>query len=369
MRLKTFIQKIALSVLAMGFVVSSFSQDSATFDPQQGVWRLYYQDSETDQWVNKSYVTQTAIEPSIKTTVRWADDHFTYDYRIKNGRHAKQTIGFIRIWGIPHIFQAANQPQVTGNITDSPQLWSDQVEARNVVKRAFENKTIRTPKGWSGSIRIDQKVNQTSFVWVPGLKDTDSDGIKPGQSEAGFAVMRPELPGVARTLMQGRTAEPWGLDNLPSTPFWSQKVDEIQDQDYLLVPVLAPVIAIPQPYNGAELARRIKAHVQIWVKYGHATPAMVERLNRQFDALIPALEMGNKTAVRAAFIAMLTEVFRNHENMKHEQSDEDDDAHDALALPHKLKKNITVAQPIDRIAARALVFDMKYLLTRAEIEK
>jgi hypothetical protein len=186
---------------------------------------------------------------------------------------------------------------------------------------------------------------------------------------AGFAALRPELPGVARVYLQGRTAEPWGLDNLPNTPFWSQKVDEIQDQDFLLVPVLAPVIAVPQPYNSAELARRIKAHVQTWVKYGHATPATIDILNRQFDVLIPALENGNKSAVRAAFVAMLTEVFSHHKNMKHEQSDEDDDEHDGAALPHKLKKNTTATLAIDRVAARALIFDMKYLLARMEAEK
>lgn len=147
-----------------------------------------------------------------------------------------------------------------------------------------------------------------------------------------------------------------------------------QDQDFLLVPVLAPVIVVPQPYSGAELARRLRSHTQTWLKYGHINAEVLDRLNRQFDTLIPALEGNNKAAARAAAMAMFKEVFDHHPSLTHQKLDEDDEDQAAEALPNKQAGRTgaavsAVPQSItmDRVAARALAFNLLYLLTRMEI--
>lgn len=226
---------------------------------------------------------------------------------------------------------------------------------------------IKAPKGWSAGLRVDEKEGQTSFVWSPGLKDTDPDGIEPSRSQGGFTVLRPELPGVARTYLQGSIEEPWGLDELPETPFWTAKVDEIEAQDYLLVPVLAPVIPVPNPYNGAELARRLKAHVQTWLKYGHINADVLTRLNRQFDVLIPALEISNKQSVRATVAAIRKECADLHHDLDDAKAGEDDDDHDAAALPRtSTQRSAAPALTLDRVAARALMFNLRYLVDRMD---
>ncbi|MGH8440609.1 MAG: hypothetical protein ACRERW_16390 [Pseudomonas sp.] len=350
------------------------AQDSAVFDAQQGTWRLYYQDTETAQWVSKTYVQQNAIKPSINTVLRWNGQQFNYHYRVSNRRDAKQAIDTIRIWGIPLVYPVPDLPPITANVKTDPDGEDRQQWAQLAVKRKFQNEVIKAPKGWDAGLRVDAKANQTSFVWTPGLKDTDPDGIAPGTHQNGFAVLRPELPGVARAKLTGSTEEPWGLDNLPDTHFWSQKVDEIQDQDFLLVPVLAPVIVVPQPYSGAELARRLKAHTQTWLKYGHIHADVLNRLNRQFDVLIPALEGSNKAAARAAAIEMFKEVFSHHPGLNHHKLGEDDEDQAAEALPgkHTGRSATTpnsVAPPVavHRVAARALAYNLMYLLTQMEI--
>lgn len=373
----TTIQYIRFILLAwlLGLSVAH-AQDSAVFDAQQNAWKLYYQDPETEQWVNKTYVARTAIRPSIKTSVTGNGMPFTYHYTLRNQRGAQQNISVIRIWGIPLVYAIPDLPPVTANIRTDNDKWTQQNWVQLTAKEKFENSVVKAPKGWSAGLRVDEKEGQTSFVWTPGLKDTDSYGIEPGRSQSGFAVMRPELPGVARTYLQGRIAEPWGLDGLPETPFWTAKVDEIEELDYVLVPVLAPVIPVPSPYSGAELARRIKAHTQTWLKYGHVSADVLDRLNRQFDVLIPALEGNNKAAVRAAAIEMFKEVFGHHRGLTHHKLDEDDEDQAAQALPRKQTDHTgttasTVPQPvtIDRVAARALAFNLMYLLARMEKER
>lgn len=346
------------------------AQDSAVFDSQQRAWRLYYQDSETEQWVSKTYVPQNSIKPGVTSSLRWNGQLFSYNYRVSNRRDANQTIDLFRIWGLPLVYPVPDLPPITANVKKNPEGEDRQQWAQLAVKRKFQNEIVKAPKGWDAGLRVDAKVNQTSFVWTPGLKEGDPDGIPPGRHQDGFTVLRSELPGVARAKLTGWTAEPWGLDNLPDTPFWSQKITEIQDQDFLLVPVLAPVIVVPQPYSGAELARRLKVHTQTWLKYGHINAEVLGRLNRQFDTLIPALEGNNKAAVRAAAVEMFREVFGHHHGLDHHKLGEDDDNQAAEAMPTNEGRSVTASAQsvaVHRVASRALAFNLMYLLTRMEI--
>ncbi len=363
-----FLQFIRNALLASALCAGlAHAQDSAVFDAQQNAWKLYYQDPETDQWTRKAYEARTAIRPSIKSNVAGNGTPFSYQYTVRNQRGAKQDISVIRVWGIPLVYTVPNLPPITVNAKVDPETEDKQQWAQLKVKRNFEKSVVKAPKGWSGGLRVDEKVGQTSFIWTPGLKDTDPDGLKPGHSQSGFVVIRPELPGVARTYLQGSIKEPWGLDNLPETPFWTAKVDEIQDLDYVLVPVLAPVIPVPNPYNGAELARRLKAHVQTWLKYGHINADVLARLNRQFDVLIPALEMNNKQTARAAVAAMRKECADRNPGLSDDKAGEDDDDHDAIALPRRAaQRSAAPTLTIDRVAARALMFDLRYVMDRMD---
>jgi hypothetical protein len=356
--------RTVLSVIAFGANMA-YAQDSASFDAQKGIWNLHYQDPETAQWVNKTYVARTAIKPIMESNVSGHGWPFFYQYTVRNQRDARQNISVIQVWGIPLVYTIPNLPPVTANAHTNSELEDKQQWAQLKVKRSFERSVVKAPKGWSPGLRVDEAVNQTSFVWTPGLKDTDSNGVEPGRAQSGFIVLRPELPGVARTYLQGRIAEPWGLDGVPQTPFWTQKVAEIEDQDYLLVPVLAPVITVPDPYNSAELARRIKAHVQTWLKYGHLNADMLARLNRQFDVLIPALERGNKQAARAAVEAIRQDCADRHPGFRDEHIDLDDGDHGARAMPRTpAQRSADTPKVIDRVAVRALAFDLRYIVER-----
>ena len=349
------------------------AQDSATFNAEEGAWKLYFQDADTQRWVNRTYIQQNAIKPTISTAIAWSGDRFSYRYRVANARTAKQAVDTFRIWGIPFVYEVPNLPPIPADIKSETGLWTKQQFAQLAAKRQFQNEIIKAPKGWSANLRVDEKVNQTSFVWTPGLKDTDPSGINPGFQQGGFVVLRPELPGVARAKLTGSTEQPWGLDDLPDTPFWSQKIDEIQDRDFMLVAVLAPVIAVPIPYNSAELARRIRSHVQTWPKYGHMDAAVLDRVNRQFDMLIPALEGNNKPAADGAILELFKEAFSHNRGLSHRKLDEDDEDQATTPLvrrfinPSAVEARAT-SPPVqlDRVAARSLAFNLTYLLIRMQ---
>lgn len=341
------------------------AQDRAIFNAAKGTWSLHYQNAETGQWLQTEYVQQNAIAPRVQSSIRWNGAAFQYDYSVKNARQAKQAIDLFRVWGIPLIYEVPNMPPITVSSKVDSEKWQQQLWAQIDAKGDFEAKTVKAPKGWSAGLRTDKEDNETSFVFTPGLKDTDPSGINPGDTLRGFKAVRTELPGVTTAKMTGSTKEPWGLDTLPKTPFWVQKTDEIRELDYLTVPVLAPVIVIPMPYNGAELARRIKTHVATWLKLGLITQDTLDRLNRSFDALIAAQTYNNIAGTHAAVKEILQEAYGHHRGLNHTKHEEDDDEHDA----EPIKRKAPATQPLNRVAARALSFDLSYLLTRAYMGK
>jgi hypothetical protein len=365
MPLKLFLRRTIL-LLTMTLSVAH-AQDSAIFDSQKNSWNLQYQDPETSQWVRKTYVQQNAILPSLRSTIQSQQNQLLYRFRISNRADSKQLVDTFRIWGITSMYKIPDLPLVTASAKLNPELEDKQQWDQLNAKRRFEKSVVFAPKGWSAGLRVDEQAGQTSFVWSPGLKDSDPDGIPPGKAQDGFMVLRSELPGVARAKLTGSTDEPWGLDNLPDTPFWKQKIAEIQDRDYVLVPVLAPVIPIPTPYSAVELTRRLQVHVQTWLKYGHVQADVLARLNRQFDVLIPALETHNKRAVRAAVEALRKECSDHHADLRDEFVKVGEDNQDALPMLRNASQRApTSTVGIDRVAARALIFNLQYVSARLD---
>lgn len=144
-------------------------------------------------------------------------------------------------------------------------------------------------------------------------------------------------------------------------------------QDSVDVPVLVPAIVLPKPYNGAELARRLKNHVATWPDAGLMDVASSVAVSLKLDALINALNGNDKNAVRTAVVALLTETRKHHPGMSDANTADDDEAHDSKAekrkfiTPRGTLEDVTeVASPIHRVAARALVFNLRYLMDRME---
>lgn len=357
------ISGVILAAAALVPMSSSFAQDSATYDAVNKTWNLRYKDPEIEQWINKTYITAAHIYPAVRTTVSLESGDFKYSYHIKNGSNAGQDIVQITIWDIPLTFYPADLPKVTADLITDGQLYKRQFLAKLSAIENFSNSIVQSPPGWSGDLVGLDTPGKSKFVWIPGLEDEEPNGIPPGGEEKRFAVLRPELPGVVRMRIEGNNPEPWMLGLLPESPFWDLKVKEIMATDHVVIPVLAPAIAIPSPYVGAELGRRIQAHYQTWPKYGHATQAFVDELNREFAVLLPALDRKDKRQVRHAFIRIVTRLFMIHRGMVLAHAL---DGHPRSFETALMQSGASSNPIIDRTAARALVYSLYYLLVQSE---
>jgi hypothetical protein len=173
--------------------------------------------------------------------------------------------------------------------------------------------------------------------------------------------------------MQGATDERGRPGDFPEQGPLADKMDELEAIDSVFVPVLAPAISVPVPYNGAELAKNLKHEIGFWLKIGVAKQDAIDRLNRQFDVLIPALQANNKPTARAAAYEIYKELFSHHHGFSHQHFDNDRDDYEVKHIHYK--RNATPQTqtpsetPLNRVAARALGINMMYLMTRMELTR
>jgi hypothetical protein len=363
MKLTYFVFSILISVCctALHAQVDTVTRDVANGD---WVYNLHNPDNHNEQYIWR-YTPRNKVAPKIKNHVSWNGKEFVYRYEISNSKQAKQALAFVWLRA-PFVIERTGElikpirttPRQPEN--EFMQLYDKYLEA----EKALQKKTLLDANNWYSSWNIRQE-SYTKFGWFPNAMDDANMGVAAGQTVKGFGILRPELPGVMFAETKGVTKDRMILGGLPETGPIAEAVKTMDAEDSVWIPVIVPAIAIPQPYNGAELARRIKAHANYWLKLGLITQDTLDRLNRSFDALIAAQTYNNLAGTHAAVREILQEAYSHHRGLNHTKNEEDDDEHDA----EPVKRKAPAAVSLNRVAARALSFDLTYLLTRAHAGK
>lgn len=374
-KLASFAVELASRALALALMVTTpvFAQtakDTVRWDDRAGQWAyILFNPGDLSQSKEVRYTPRTLIEPVIKSKVRWDKDLYEYGYRIKNGASARQSISDISVrapkWDAEAIQHAPLQPGLTG-----PQLVAIG-RAEVAAEKAFVAKTLYSPSRWKPFLNVNRPT-RVVFGW---LVDSQKDytGIAPRAAQDSFSVLRAELPGAGWMELQGDTPDMYNAPTLPRYGAVADQVTDVLANDSVYVPVLVPAIVSPKPYNGAELVRRLKAHVATWPDAGLMDVDSLAAVNPKLDALINALSANDKKAAKVAVNALLADVRKYHSDMGDTNADDDDEAHDSKADKRQfisargtLEEFTEPALPIHRVAVRALVFNLKYLMDRMD---
>lgn len=361
------------TALADGNTQLGSANDTVARNPATGEWTYnFYHPTEPDRSYTWRYIPRNQIKPAVRSSLRWDGRAFEYRYRVRNAKDAKQTIS--SIWMRAPI-QIKEVPTTDEDVNmNVPQAqWQAELGKRFDARDALKKITIIAPSGWDTLWHINRK-DFIGFGWFPDIKDNANLGMKPGIQQSGFAILRPELPGLAFAEMKGDVLHPEMLGGVPTSGAVSEAISQMQSEDSTWTHIMVPAMTVPVPWDGAELARRIKAHTQNWVKWQAMTPAMLDRLNPRFDTLIAALGSEDMRAVHQASVALMTEVFQSQRGMHHGLCLDDNEEFWQTPIPIVRSGGFPTlfirrdSQPeMERIAVRALVFDMVYLLTRSYI--
>jgi hypothetical protein len=367
------IAALACAVAASQPAAAGTDRDTVRWDDRTGQW-VYTMFNPADLSRSKEvrYTPRTLIDPLVKSSVRWDKNLFEYRYRLRNTATARQAISSISIRAPKWDAQAVQHAPLRLDMTGPESIAV--ADAQIAAEEAFVAKTLYSPNQWKPFLNV-KRPTRVVFGWLANYEIMNDAktmvGIAPRSAQGGFSVLRTELPGAGWMELQGDTPDTYEAATLPQNGAVATQVADMLAQDSVFVATLVPAIVIPNPYNSAELARRIKAHVATWPDSGLMDAARFAAVAPKFDALIESASGSDKRDVRAAVVAIMAEAFAHHSGMTHEQIDDDKEAHDSKPQNRKFISSLgvlteanEVGVPIHRVAARALVFDLKYLLAR-----
>lgn len=364
----------ATGMLALLFMVSAAiaqtDKDTVRWDDRAGQWvYTLYNPANESLYQELRYTPRNLIEPRVKSNVRRDKDLYEYRYRISNGAAARQPIGYASVLAPKWNAEALKQVPSEANMS-----WAqiqNKARAEVAAEKSFVAKTVYSPSRWEPFLNLNSP-DRVVFGWLVDYKN-DYSGVAPRTTQGGFSALRPELPGAGWIFFKGATPDSYIAASLPRSGAVAEQAEQMFREDSVTVAAMVPAIIIPNPYNAVELARRIKAHVASWPNSGMMDSGTFQTTAPKLDALIHALSTNDKKATTAAARAVIQAVRKNQSDMDEENTGDDEDANDSKSEKRKvisprgtLEDVIEPSVPVQRVAVRALVFDLRYLLDRLD---
>jgi len=348
---------ILLALVARPGVAGLLPGEGIVRDPVTGNYTATYVEEGEDgkDWIEKAdFETATKIDPTVRSKFRHAEGWNTgYAYTINNGNAAKQAINNFDLDGLPINVVLLNT---------TPLLGSGKV----VLEEFFDSAMTSPSEKWSGSgARNGQALNIGWLCrgWDHTTKSHNTaSGIQPGESASGFGFTSPDLPGVFVAKLTGNTRyHHFSFSGPGPNPYRSdigKEMAKIANNDFIPRDVAAPLIIVPDVFNAAIVLDRIRAHVATWAGRQLVNPAFAAQLDRYLVAAAEAYRLNNPKAGKEHLETLRRMLAKEHHNVDHD--DEDDD--DGEERKHATRFSI------DRLAARVLDFDLRYVLKRMEHE-
>lgn len=327
----------------------AYPGESIVRDPATGNYIITYRSGDPDETrlMQTEFVPSTKIEPSIRSAfkVREREAGVTYRYRVSNGASAKQPI--VGVW-IENVL--------------GPVLREIPFPYRATSEVAFKEYHLAiaaatpAPVGWNGGIVRDARLNR--IVWSQNADIALSGGgVLPGQTIAGFNFTSMDLPGVGVADLVGMGAmfsypdEGPGEDSAVFEEIW-----RLRDNDFVPRPAAIPTIAIPNPFDPTLLLDRIRAEIQTWPGKQLLDATYAAKLDGYLSSAANAFRMNQPKVAQEQIETVRKMLAKEHHHIDHDDEDDED------TEEHKRAIRLT----IDRLAARVLDFDLRYVLKRTE---
>lgn len=336
MNAHTFLSVIVLSVMVSAAHAAAISeptpaptgsQEGIVFDAQTGNYAITYE-AEDEIRPNALYQTifvpATKVDPTVKSRFHHAhnDKTVVYTYKIKNGPNAKQNID-----NIDFIASSIHTRM------ESPKNW------KSIVVTNFDGQGFRA--GWN--------------YWG----EDDLRGIAPNAKLGGFGFKSDDLPGIGFIRFQGATPIlGFAGDGLSEEMEAELKNLRKMEVDSVPRPAAVPLIPVPNPFDAAAVLTSMQKHVnQDFVSMKLVDPAFASQLDRLFQTAIAAAKGGNSVALKSNLKDLRRMLKSEHADVDKDDEgwDKDDDGKD---------KEKDKSRLIDKLAAKVLDFDLKYIQKR-----
>lgn len=347
-KLSVFFGAMVVSILAQAYPGESIVQDPVTGDYIITYWNPEMDPPGLD---TNTFVPATKIVPTIRsrfTTNRTGS--IVYRYSVTNGTQSKQALGLVILDPVASI---------VGTRDDSGLGIATAAEYASSMAVLRTNKAaIFSPRGWDGSVAFGIGGRTDGSVRI-GWSSSDelSSGLKPGSTMGDFGFSSDALPGIIAAELSGDSPVfGWSGEGPPEDSAIVQQLDEIQMHDYVPRNAAVPSIAVPVPFDAAVLLDRIRNQVATWPGKQLVDPAYAAELDRYLVAAADAYRLNNSKAGKEQIETIRKMLGREHKFLDHDDEDNED------TIEHKAATRLT----IERLAARVLDFDLRYVRKRME---
>lgn len=345
--MKNYYILLALLLAMISANAASLPGESIVLDPNTGNYTITYlgvneETGKRDVLRTATYEPATKIEPNVYSSLKVNNAGLvSYSYRVKNGIASRQPIVKLQLDSVSNLattdLLSQTGPSVQSNTT--AQNWG--VASYPMV----------TPQGWTARVLASPVGRfRVSFSSI-------KNSLPAGHELDRIRFYSQDLAGIGLAHIQGDSEITIWSDEGPIGEIGSQ-LKQIQNSDYISRPAIVPSIAIPFPFDASILLERIRIEVQTWPIKQLLDATYVAQLDRYLVAAVTAYR-NNQTKVAQEQIEALRKLLAK----EHHYLDNDDEDNDDIA-EHKA----ATTQSIDRLAARVLDFDLRYVLQRMEKE-
>lgn len=343
-------------------LITSFSNayglpgESVVLDPNTGDYVItYYGTGAPGDKKNKIlrqaiFYPATKIEPIVRSAFKLQHDgEVVYSYHVTNGKKSRQPLVSLLFDPVTDIVSASPLPK----------RYQD-VNPANVLQHiAAAVSAISTPAGWTGrstpsragGLRIGWSFNELTN------EKNESDGLLPGKTQTGFGFSSKEIVGISMAQMDGNSPINSYVDEGPSSVEINKQLEPLEQHDYVTRPAAVPAISVPNPFNASVLIVRIQNQMHTWIPMQLLDTNFSSQLDRYLVAAANAYRH-NQPKAGKEHIQTLRKMLKK----EHEDADKDDEKEDGKSEVKNDDKSKRL--PIDRLAARVLDFNLKYVLKR-----
>jgi hypothetical protein len=328
----------------------AYPGESIVLDPTTGDYIVTYWDEEEPAGLEKGiFIPSTKINPSVQSRFFMGEKGaVSYRYNVHSNSSSRQIIGTVRFELPQRIIGSQDWPKINRETITEAQLTTI-YDANGAA--------LSTPDGWSGGI---YSRNGYRISWNSS-PDPDT-GIRPGSTLDNFGFSSQALPGVGFAQLVGdHPPRGWSGHGPTEKSAIKSELERLEDNDFVPRNAAIPTIAVPDPFDAAVLLERIQSHMHTWIDMKLLDATFSSQLDRYFQSAISAYRL-NQPKVGKKQIQTMRELLKKeqpdlgrdeeHESGKNQESN--DERKSAL---------------IDRLAARILDFDLKYVTKRISGDK
>ena len=337
-----------LGLFMFCFLMPTFALDGETivFNPTTGNYLITYLNSRDGKFHQVTFVPATKIKPTLKTKLNLVrENEIHYGYTLASAGNSQQDIVLLILDPVSSV--TTSLPDVPLNAPPG-KIMEDMIGVANYFD---------TPQLWSASMGYSDGQMSFRIGWSTKV----ANGMHPGR-QAIFGFKSRDLPGIIELEIYGFAPDSKEISGEEIDDedggFGQQYMELVYRKNFVGRNAAVPAIAVPAPFDAAVLLDRIRIQVATWPGKQLLDPSFATQLDRSMVAATNAYRNNQPKAGREHIESLRRLLDREHKYLDHDDEDNEDTAE------HKAATRLT----IDRLAARVLDFDLRYVLKRTEHE-